>query len=99
MLGATLRKREDVNGEEDVLLAAVVAQLDGLPLIGEQSEIGGHVADLERHVGNLRFAHLVSKRRRGNCGNQEKTYNNGAFHKDSIAYDFDQLVTIPSLVL
>ena len=53
LFGSTTGKGENVDGEEYVLLALKVAELDGFPLIAEESEIGSGVADFERGLGDL----------------------------------------------
>ena len=63
---STLGEGQDVHGEEDVFLAAVVAEFHGLPLIAEKSEIGSGVAHFQSHLGHLRFFDLVRHGRRGN---------------------------------
>ena len=65
LLGSTLGEGQDVDRKVDVFLAAVVAELHGLPPITEKSEIGRGVAGLESHLGHLRFFHLM---RQGCCG-------------------------------
>src|SRR3984893_687937 len=47
---STLGKGKNVKGEDDVFLAAVITEVDLLPMIVEQCEIRSHVADLERGV-------------------------------------------------
>jgi len=65
---AAFGEGEDVNGEKNVFLAAVVAELDGLPIVGEKSEIRGHVADFERHAGDtMCFVHLMGEGRSSGC--------------------------------
>ena len=49
LFGSTTGESENVNGEEDVFLAFIVAELDRLPLIAEKSEIRSGVADFERN--------------------------------------------------
>ena len=44
---STTGEGEDVDGEEYVFLAAVIAELDGFPLIAEEREIRGCVVDAE----------------------------------------------------
>ena len=67
LLGTTFGECEDVDSEEDVFLAAVVAELDGFPFVGEEGEIRGGVADLEGHVRDLILAHLMRNRGSSNC--------------------------------
>jgi hypothetical protein len=50
---STTSESQDVDGEKDVLLAAVVAELDGFPAVAEKSEFRGDVADLEGHFCDL----------------------------------------------
>lgn len=81
LLGAALGKGKDVDGQENVLFAAVVAELDGFPLVSEQSEIRRGIADFERHVGHTAGpVNLMSERKSRRGGNQEQTGNNSAFH-------------------
>ncbi len=53
LLRSTPGEGQDVDGEKDVLLAAIVAELDRFPLVAEQSELGSDVADPEGHFGDL----------------------------------------------
>src|SRR5260221_366374 len=53
LLGSTTGESENVDGEEDIFLALEVAELDGLPLVTKQSEIGSGVADFEGGLGDL----------------------------------------------
>jgi len=53
LLRSTTGEGKDVDSEKDVLLAAIVTELDGLPLIAEKSEIRGSVADFESHFGDF----------------------------------------------
>jgi hypothetical protein len=71
LLGAALREREDVDGQENMLLPAVVAELHGFPLIGEKRKVGSHVADFERSARHLRLVHLMGERWSGSRGNQK----------------------------
>src|SRR5260370_17221770 len=45
---STAGKGQDIDGEKDVLLPSVVAELHGFPLVAAKSEIRGGVADFER---------------------------------------------------
>ena len=63
LLGAAFGESQHVNGEENIFLAAVVAELDGFPLIGEKREVRSHVTDLQRHARDSRFVHLMRERR------------------------------------
>ena len=83
LLGAAFRKGEDVDSEKDVFLAAVITELDGFPIVGEESEVGSEVADLEGSPCNLGFVNLMRQGRRGNCDGQNKPNCEGAFHADS----------------
>ncbi len=53
LLGSTTGKGENVNGEEDVLLAAVVAEFDGLPLIAEEGEVRCGITDFQADLGDF----------------------------------------------
>lgn len=73
LLGTTFGESEHVNRQEDIFLSAVVTELDGFPLVGEQREIGRALADAEGHVSYLIFAHLMRDRRGGYRSNQHET--------------------------
>lgn len=83
LLRAAFGKREDVNGKENIFLAAIVAELDGLPLVGKKSEIGRGIANFERHSSDLSLLNVVSEGRSRDRGDQQKTYDEGTFHKHS----------------
>lgn len=53
LFGSTSGEGENVDGEEDIFLAFVVAELNGFPLVAEQSEVRGGVSDFERGLGGL----------------------------------------------
>jgi hypothetical protein len=53
LLRSTAGEGQDVDGEKDVLLAAIVAELHGFPLVAEKSELRGRVTDLEGHFGDM----------------------------------------------
>jgi hypothetical protein len=83
LLRSTAGEGEDVDGEEDVFLAAVVAELDGFPLIAEKSEIRGGIADFESHFGDFGLTGMRRNGSRGeSCGNQ-KSDGDLAFHGQS----------------
>ena len=50
---STTSKGENVHGEKDILLAAEVRELDGLPFVAEQTEVRSLIADLECGLGDL----------------------------------------------
>jgi len=52
LFGSTTCKGEDINGEKDIFLAVEVAELDGFPLIAEQSEVRCGVANLQRNFSD-----------------------------------------------
>ena len=58
LLGSTTGERQDVNRQEDVFLSAIIAELDRLPLIAEQTEIGSRITNLEGNLGYLGFLGL-----------------------------------------
>ncbi len=45
LLGSTTGEGEDVNGEKDILLAVEVRELDGLPLVAEESKVRSVIAN------------------------------------------------------
>jgi hypothetical protein len=51
-LRSTTRESQDVEGENDVFLAAEIAQLDRLPLVAEKREIRCDIAHLQGRLGN-----------------------------------------------
>ena len=53
LLRSTAGEGQDVDGEKDVFLPAVVAELNSFPLVAEKSEVRGRVADLEGHLSDL----------------------------------------------
>jgi hypothetical protein len=59
LLGTAFRKGENVDSEKDVFLAAVVAELDGFPIVREESEIRSEVADLEGRPCKLCLVNLM----------------------------------------
>src|SRR5580704_3974068 len=52
---------KNVDGEEDVLLALEVAQLNVLPLIAEQGEVGSRVPYFQRSLGKLLLLSLRNR--------------------------------------
>jgi hypothetical protein len=72
LLCSTAGEGQDVDGKEDILLAAVVAELHRFPAVAEKSEVRGGVTDFERHLGDLSLFGLGKNRscREGGC-NQE----------------------------
>jgi len=83
LLRSTAGESQDVDGEENVFLATIVAELHGLPLIAKQCEIGSGVADLEGHPGDVGILRLTSQRRSRNHRGQKQPKNEHAFDKDS----------------
>ncbi len=80
LLRSTTGEGQHVDGEEDVLLAAIVAELHGFPSVAEESELRGGVADLEGHFGDLRFLGLGHKRSRGERGGSQKAESEHMLH-------------------
>jgi hypothetical protein len=80
LLRSTAGEGQDVNGEVDVLLAAVVAELHGFPPVTEKSEVWGGVADLEGHLGNWRFFTLRNGGSRCQRGRDHESQSDGVFH-------------------
>jgi hypothetical protein len=83
LFGTAFGEGENINGEEDILLAAVVAEPDGFPVISKEREIRRMATNFERHTCDLRFVYLVSERRSSNGSNQQQNDDEGTFHKDS----------------
>jgi len=71
LLRSTAGEGQDVYGEENVLLAAEVAELHGFPLVTKQSEIRGGVADLQGHLGDFRLPCLRNGRSRREDGRNQ----------------------------
>jgi hypothetical protein len=68
LLRSTLSEGKNVNGEKDVLLAAIVAELDVFPLVTEEGEVGSDITDLKRDLSEcgllgLRRSRSQSRRR------------------------------------
>ena len=55
LLGSTTSESQNVNRQQDIFLTAIIAQLNGFPLIAEQREIRSRIADLQCDLRNLRF--------------------------------------------
>jgi hypothetical protein len=68
---STAGEGQDVDGEKNILLAAIVAELHALPLVAKQSEIRGAVADLEGHFGDVGLPGLRSSRSRRDGGSNQ----------------------------
>jgi hypothetical protein len=64
---STTGEGENVDSKENIFLAVVITELDGLPLVAEQREIGSLVAHLERN-----FCDIISARRERRGGEQRK---------------------------
>jgi hypothetical protein len=79
---STTSESQDVDGEKDVLLAAVIAELHGFPLVAEQSEVGSGVADLEGHFGDFRLPGLWGSGSGGEGDSGQKSQSNRAFHQN-----------------
>ncbi len=70
LLRSTTGEGQDVDGEVNVFLAAIVTELHSFPTVAEKSELRGGVTDLEGHLGDLRFLglrHERNRRQRGRC--------------------------------
>jgi len=76
LLGSTTGEGEDVDGEENIFLAVEIAELDGFPLIAEESEIRGGIADLEGELGDFILV-LGPRGDRGDCGQQREDKGRG----------------------
>jgi len=64
LFGSTTGKGQDVNGEKDIFLAAIVAELYGLPLITKKREVGSSIPHFQADFGDFVFF-LRCGRRRG----------------------------------
>ena len=75
LLRSTTGEGQDVDSQEDVLLAMEVAELDAFPAVAEKSEIRGSVTDLERHLGDLWFFALGGgwNNREGGCSQEPES--------------------------
>jgi len=82
LLRSTTSEGQDVDGEKDVLLAAVIAELHGFPLVAEQGEVGSSVADFEGHFGDLRLFSLWGNGSYRENSRSQKPDSNGAFHEN-----------------
>jgi hypothetical protein len=82
LLRSTTGEGENINGEENIFLAVIVAELDGFPLITEEGEVGGFVADFERELGDF-FLVLGLRGRRSQRGShgEEKPGGEQTFHR------------------
>jgi len=60
---STFSEGQNVNGQQDILLSAIVAEFDGFPLVAEQGEVRSNVANLERYLGERRFFRLRRRAR------------------------------------
>src|SRR5713101_7327429 len=67
-LRSTLGKRQNVESQNHIFLAAVIAELHLLPVIVEQSEIRRHVAGLQARMRYLDI--LLRANRRDQTGHQ-----------------------------
>jgi len=88
---STTGEGEDVNGQEDISLAAKIAELDGFPLIAEESEVGSSVADFERDLGY--FVFLLScpgKKGDGGRESQEQACGEKTFHRIASEEDIEK---------
>jgi len=56
LLGSTAGEGQDVDGEKDIFLAAVVAELHGFPLVAEKSELRGRITDLSVILATCDFS-------------------------------------------
>ncbi len=91
LLRSTTREGQDVNGKEDVLLAAEVAELHGFPAVAEKGEIRGGVTDLECHLSDLGLFALGGSRSNRENGCSQKPEGNPFFHRKPLMRDRIQL--------
>jgi hypothetical protein len=82
LLRSTTGEGENIDGEENIFLAVIIAELDGFPLIAEQGEVGSFVADFERELGDFFLVLGLRGRRSQRGGHGEKqTGGEQTFHK------------------
>lgn len=55
LLGSTTGESEHVNGKKDIFLSVKITQLDSFPLITEEGEVRGGIADFEGELGDFVF--------------------------------------------
>jgi len=79
---STAGEGQDVDGEENVLFAAVVAELDGFPAVAEEGEVRGDVTNLEGHFRHLGLFGLRQNRSSGESGGDQNAQRDGAFHQE-----------------
>jgi hypothetical protein len=77
---STTGEGQDVEGENDVFLAAEITQLDGFPLVAEKREIRGNVADLQGCLGNGVLLSCSGKLRRHQHQKQACECQDASFH-------------------
>lgn len=78
--GSATSESQDVEGENDVFLAAEIAQLDGLPVIAEKREIRGDVAHLQGRLGNGLVLRCGGELRRHQQQKQAGECQDASFH-------------------
>jgi hypothetical protein len=71
LLRSTAGEGQDVDGEKNILLSAIVAELHSFPLVAEESEVRGGVADLEGHLGDFGLPGSRSSRSRRDGGSNQ----------------------------
>jgi hypothetical protein len=87
LLRSTTGESQDIDGEEDILLAAEVAELHGFPAVAEKSEIRGGVTDLEGHLSDLRLFALRGHWGSRECGCRQKPKSDPFFHREPLMRD------------
>ena len=79
-LGSTTGEGQNVEGEHDVLLAAIIGKGDGLSLVAGKSEVGGDVADFE---GRSRHGVLLRSSGRRQCEWREQQAGKSGGREDA----------------
>jgi len=82
LLRSTAGEGQDVDGEVNILLAAVVAELHGFPPVAKKGEIRSSVSDLEGHLGDLRLFGLGHHRGCGKSGSDQEAESDLVFHRN-----------------
>lgn len=77
---STAGKCQDVDGEKDVPLAAIVAELHTLPLIAKQGEVRCHVTHFQRHLCHFWLLHLLRQGRSHRRSGQQYQQSQCTFH-------------------
>jgi hypothetical protein len=81
LLRSTTSEGQDVDGQEDVLLAAEVAELHAFPAVAQKREIRRGITDLECHLRDLGLFALGGSRNNRKGGCSQKPESDPFFHR------------------